>query len=547
MQLKHRHKRCTRFESLESRLLLSASDPSPQEQQLLWLLNRMRTAPQAELQLLLTQGDSNVQQALDFFHVDQSLLASQWSSLTPAQPVAWNADLATAAAGHNDAMSAADQQSHQLPGEPDPGQRILNAGYNYAQAAENVYAYATSMIYAHAGFAIDWGDGPGGIQDPPDHRINMMNDTYRDVGVAVLQQTDPTKQTGPFLVTQDFGQPLNPGNPDLVGTVYNDANQDGAYEPGEGLGGISVTAVGTASEGTFTTTSLSAGGYQLALPDGAYTVTFSESDPTAVPFPAESYSATINGQNALLDALPDDPKATPVPPAPPPVQPPSGTPPPVPATPPKGLLAQANGRTIRGWAMDPDHPATAETIRIDIDGAPVETLSTSIKRPDLKRLGTGPFGFSITTPVLPAGRHTVELFALDDNGTPVSIGSRSFTLAHPVNQKPIGEVDPISQTLTGWACDANSPDAPVNIKVTIDGKPLPIVSASLNRPQLAAQFSSTDHGFSITLPALPSGDHRIRVFALDLQTGIPTLIGAGLLHESRGKKRPRPLRSQMSK
>src|SRR5256885_1763644 len=99
--LKNRHTPWRLAEVLEERLLLTAADPSGEEQELLWLLNRMRTAPQAELQLLLTKGDFYVQQALDFFQVDQSLLAQQWSTLTPVQPVAWNANLADAATGHN--------------------------------------------------------------------------------------------------------------------------------------------------------------------------------------------------------------------------------------------------------------------------------------------------------------------------------------------------------------------------------------------------------------------------------------------------------------
>src|SRR4051812_41062340 len=92
-------------ETLEPRLLLSAADPSGQEQELLWLLNRMRTAPAAELDKLLGQTDFYVDEAMTYFKVDRTVLAQQWTSLVPVQPVAWNTNLAVAAAAHTAVMS----------------------------------------------------------------------------------------------------------------------------------------------------------------------------------------------------------------------------------------------------------------------------------------------------------------------------------------------------------------------------------------------------------------------------------------------------------
>jgi Ca2+-binding RTX toxin-like protein len=73
------------------------------------------------------------------------------------------------------------------------------------------------------------------------------------------------------VVTQDFG---GRGAPDeLVGVVIDDKDGDRFYDIGEGLGGVTVTVRGAA--GTFSTTTWAAGGYQLALAAGDYTVTFS--------------------------------------------------------------------------------------------------------------------------------------------------------------------------------------------------------------------------------------------------------------------------------
>ena len=82
------------FEVLEARQLL-VFDPSPNEQYLMELLNRMRMNPAAELGLLTTSlgnparsSDPNVDSALRYFHTSGTVLAQQWASLTAVQPLA---------------------------------------------------------------------------------------------------------------------------------------------------------------------------------------------------------------------------------------------------------------------------------------------------------------------------------------------------------------------------------------------------------------------------------------------------------------------------
>jgi uncharacterized protein YkwD len=264
-----------RLEALEDRTLL---DAGPQEEYALELINRMRTNPAAELPLLLNSTDPDIQNALSYFQVDQQTLANQWSALTPVPPLAWNDILAGTALAHSQLMAQQGKQLHQLQGEQGLGTRIQSAGYNFALVGENIFATATNVFEAHAAFAIDWGNGPNsvdGIQNPPGHRQNIMNAAFRDVGIGLFwkEPPSPQNQTGPLLITQDFGEPASTGNPFLVGAVFADANGDGFYNPGEGLAGVSVSVSG--GNGTFTTTTTAAGGYQLRLPAGAYTATFS--------------------------------------------------------------------------------------------------------------------------------------------------------------------------------------------------------------------------------------------------------------------------------
>jgi len=240
---------------------------------MLELINRFRTDPGDELPLLLNSDDPDIQNALRFFNVDENRLHQQWNQLKPVPPLAWNEALTRAARGHNARMLASQRQSHQLPGEPPLQQRAAAAGYRDAAfVGENIFAFTESIEHGHAGFAIDWGNGPNGIQDPPGHRDNYMSGLFSEVGISVID-APRGKNVGPLLVTQDFGSRRNQTRPFLTGVLYDDRNGDKAYTPGEGLGGCTVIATGDA--GTFTTAAWQSGGYQLQLPPGKYTVVVS--------------------------------------------------------------------------------------------------------------------------------------------------------------------------------------------------------------------------------------------------------------------------------
>ena len=74
-------------------------------------------------------------------------------------------------------------------------------------------------------------------------------------------------------MTEEFG--WRSGHEFLTGAIFADRNGDNFYTPGEGLGGVSVSAVGLHGEGTFSTATWGSGGYSLDLPSGSYAVTAS--------------------------------------------------------------------------------------------------------------------------------------------------------------------------------------------------------------------------------------------------------------------------------
>jgi uncharacterized protein YkwD len=289
------------FEPLEHRLLLSF-DPSGVEQEVLFDLNRMRCNPQGELGVLfssisptLTAVDPDVESALAYYNDPTSTeIQTDWPKLQAAAPLAWNASLYSAATAHSQLMITDDTQSHQLAGEQTFDVRDANAGYtNESYGGENIDGYGTNGFNIHSAFAIDYGNAGTSYG----HRTNMMNSEYHEVGIAVVTDTRTGVTLGPLVATEDFGARFDQGNPFLVGVAYNDANHNGRYDAGEGLSGVTIQITGTG--GTFTTTTMSAGGYQIQLPAGSYTVTASGGSLTS----SSSVSVVVQSANVEADFL----------------------------------------------------------------------------------------------------------------------------------------------------------------------------------------------------------------------------------------------------
>ncbi|PEQ11243.1 hypothetical protein B2G71_18335 [Novosphingobium sp. PC22D] len=262
--------------------------PSAQEQYLLELINDARLDPLGNAARYIASydplsiEDSAIRNAFRAFGVDANALLAQYEALNPAAPLAWNEALGDAAEYHNAAMIRADQQAHQLPNEPGFGQRLTDAGYPYRSAGENIYAFADSLLYGHAGFMVDWGyddedvvDGRvdsdydeigDGIQDPAGHRQNIMSGGFTEVGIAVTRETDSRTDVGEYVITQDFG---NRGYTFVTGVAYSDLDDDGFYSVGEGRGDL-VVSIGSSSVTTY-----ASGGYSLQSGTGAKAIVLS--------------------------------------------------------------------------------------------------------------------------------------------------------------------------------------------------------------------------------------------------------------------------------
>lgn len=276
--------------------------PTAFEQEMLELINRARANPAGEFDAIVanqaagTGVTNDITQALNFFNVDLALFKTQLATFGSVAPLAWNDALNNAAKAHSSLMIAQDTQSHQLSGEPGLGERVTAAGYSWSNVGENIYAFSQDPVHSYAGFIVDWGPGPGGMQTPAGHRISILSSNFTEIGIGSIAEANPATSVGPNVVTQNFGNRFD-YKAQLVGSVFKDNDNDKFYDAGEGLGAVTITVTG--ASGTFTTQTWDSGGYQLQVPAGSYTVTFSGGGLAA----AQSKTFVMGSDNVKVDAI----------------------------------------------------------------------------------------------------------------------------------------------------------------------------------------------------------------------------------------------------
>jgi Ca2+-binding RTX toxin-like protein len=210
-----------------------------------------------------------------------------------AQPLAFDANLLSAAEQHSLWMLSSDTFSHVGSGGSSATQRMQAAGYQFVgswTAAENI-AWATTQ-------------GPTGFQDDvlllhqnlmnsPGHRTNLLNASFKEIGLGF--ETGDYQGRESAFVTENFAK--SGSGSVLTGVAFRDGDGDRFYDAGEGLGGLAVKAVSSVGK-TYSTTTMATGGYQVDLPAGSYTLTFSGGG-----IATTTRKATIGTANVKLDLL----------------------------------------------------------------------------------------------------------------------------------------------------------------------------------------------------------------------------------------------------
>ena len=264
-------------------VLYDSGDPTPAEQQVLEYVNRARANPVAEGQRL----GIDIHEGLP----DPSLVG-------PRPPLAMNTLLLSIAQAHTQDMYNLNYYSHNDPNGTTPFDRMVNAGYNYVMAGENMAAsVGLSAVELEDFMMVDSGT-PG-----RPHRVNLLDLSnpypcgnppcvYSEIGIGYYGAATPNGIGLSSLITEDFGTAASTG-PFLLGVVYNDKNNNNFYEVGEGIAGVTITT----STGGYYAVSSSAGGYAIPIStSGAITVTASGPD-----FSPITKTVTLQGTNVKLD------------------------------------------------------------------------------------------------------------------------------------------------------------------------------------------------------------------------------------------------------
>jgi serralysin len=273
-----------------------ANQPTAQDQYMLELLNRARLNPQAEADRLL---GGNLNEGL----------AAGTISTAPKQAVAFNLNLFNAAQGHSQWQLANNTFSHTGANGSSSADRVTASGYTWKTTGENIAWKGTTGAVDLTSFVAEQEDGlfvDTGIANRG-HRTNMLNPNYREVGISAITGKFTSGGTAydSVMTTQDFGTDSKNSNALLTGVVYTDAvKNDDFYTVGEGLGNITIDAVGNGQ--TFTGTSLTAGGYSLSLAPGTYSVSFrGDFNSDGIVDTSAARSVTIGSENVKVDFASD--------------------------------------------------------------------------------------------------------------------------------------------------------------------------------------------------------------------------------------------------
>ena len=266
-------------------------NPTNEQQYMLELINRARANADAEA---IRLGIGSRQEG------PPTINGQLWQIQNATQPLSWNEQLFNAAQGHATNLNNGDHfftglNPHTFGGTT-PNQRIAAAGYPMAaySGPTNSGSFPGPENIAEA---ISFGSGPytgakliASVLDAHNdlftdqtvpgrgHRSTTTLAFWREIGIGISVGTDVGPDSGgtvrtweSLYIVQNFGTQTG-STPFVTGVVYNDANGNGFYDPGEGIGGVRIDVAGS----TRFAISTASGGYSVPVPgDGSFNVTFS--------------------------------------------------------------------------------------------------------------------------------------------------------------------------------------------------------------------------------------------------------------------------------
>ncbi|MEL6927302.1 MAG: CAP domain-containing protein [Cyanobacteria bacterium J06600_6] len=239
------------------------------EQYLLELINRDRANPSA--------AASSYGIGLNDGITDPNDIISQDAK----QPLAFNFLLNDAANFHSQWMIDNNIFSHAGDNQDRANDRMRDAGYPFIGGeiwAENLSKGSSTSTTGTLNLTMSLIEQINeGLFKSSSHRQNTLEEVFKEVGIAVRK--GDFNNFDSVLVTENFGK--SGSDTFLTGVAFDDSVLDDSfYSVGEGLGGVEVTAVNLSNNQISTTTTMSSGGYNLALEPGTYEVNFKQNNQT---------------------------------------------------------------------------------------------------------------------------------------------------------------------------------------------------------------------------------------------------------------------------
>lgn len=186
----------------------------------------------------------------------------------------------------------------------------------------------------------------------------------------------------------------------------------------------------------------------------------------------------------------------------------------------------------RGWAADPDAPASIVLVDLYVDGDYADTTLTGRPRPDVPAafpVYGALTGFDTSFDVAP-GRHEVCAYVIRDERPNLALGCATVDVAAEP-RLPSGYLDTVTVAddgrvrVAGWAGDARNPSRDVSVDIEVDGDHAHTIATDIARPDVPAVFPAYGGatGFDVMF-RVPSGEHRVCAFAVDAD-GLDARLG----------------------
>ncbi|MFP4134724.1 MAG: CAP domain-containing protein [Halothece sp.] len=264
-------------------------EPTPYEQYFLELVNRARLNPSEEARLYETD-------------LNEGLTGEEKISAESKQPLTFNPVLLDVARGHSEWMIENNEFGHEGANGTTAIERAESAGYPSSYVGENIAWRGSNQEIKNIVGLIDKLHKE--LVTSSSHRTNLFKENYQEIGIGLYsgKYTRNGEDWNAVMVSHKYGSAnLDNNNFFITGVAYEDLNNNDFYDPGEGLPNITIEVTSPNGDFSATTTTMSAGGYQIEVPSGEYEVEFTGNQlETTV-----TEKITVNDHNVKVDVTVD--------------------------------------------------------------------------------------------------------------------------------------------------------------------------------------------------------------------------------------------------